>query len=74
MAPLIPFSTYPRPNEPPCPHPALVHDIEDWEDMVPRCCAEGCGCGAREQPGSALAQLGAIGVTMAEMERRGLRP
>jgi hypothetical protein len=34
------------PNEPPCPHGAVLHDIEDAEDQLPRCCAEGCGCGA----------------------------
>lgn len=35
------------PNEPRCPHPGLVHDIEDDADPAPRCCAEGCNCGKR---------------------------
>ena len=33
------------PNDPPCPHGAIVHDIYDDEDLVPRCCADGCDCG-----------------------------
>lgn len=33
------------PNTPPCPHPGLVHDIEDDEDTSPTCCIEGCTCG-----------------------------
>lgn len=33
------------PNNPPCPHPGLLHDIEDLEDTSPTCCAEGCKCG-----------------------------
>lgn len=37
------------PNSPPCPHGSFVHDIEDYGDPVPRCCAEGCGCGQRER-------------------------
>jgi hypothetical protein len=39
------------PNEPPCPHGGLVHDVYDLEDEVPRCCAEGCMCGARPKKG-----------------------
>jgi hypothetical protein len=35
------------PNDPPCPHGGMVHDIYDLEDTVPRCCAEGCDCGRR---------------------------
>lgn len=34
------------PNDPPCPHGAVLHDIEDYDDDRPRCCAEGCDCGA----------------------------
>lgn len=33
------------PNRPPCSHPALVHDIYDYDDPSPRCCMEGCDCG-----------------------------
>jgi hypothetical protein len=33
------------PNNPPCPHAGLFHDIYDEEDQVPRCCADGCDCG-----------------------------
>lgn len=33
------------PNNPPCPHAGLFHDIEDYDDPVPRCCAGGCSCG-----------------------------
>jgi len=39
------------PNEPPCPHARLFHDVYDEEDEVPRCCAEGCRCGARPKDG-----------------------
>jgi hypothetical protein len=35
------------PNDPPCPHGGVLHDIYDLEDTVPRCCAEGCDCGMR---------------------------
>lgn len=34
------------PNDPPCAHPGLLHDIEDYADPRPRCCADGCPCGA----------------------------
>jgi hypothetical protein len=37
------------PNEPRCPHAALFHDVYDDEDEVPRCCADGCQCGAAAQ-------------------------
>lgn len=33
------------PNTPRCPHGALLHDIEDYDDPSPRCCIEGCDCG-----------------------------
>jgi hypothetical protein len=33
------------PNDPPCPHAALLHDIEDYDDPSPMCCVEGCDCG-----------------------------
>ena len=36
----------PCPNEPPCEHDGLVHDIEDYGDPLPRCCVDGCRCGA----------------------------
>jgi hypothetical protein len=39
------------PNEPRCGHAAVIHDVYDAEDEVPRCCAEGCQCGARPKPG-----------------------
>lgn len=38
------------PNTPRCPHPALLHDIQDLEDPSPTCCFEGCRCG---QPATA---------------------
>jgi hypothetical protein len=34
------------PNVPPCPHPGLLHDIDDWDDPRPTCCMDGCSCGA----------------------------
>jgi hypothetical protein len=40
----LPFAC---PNEPPCPHPSLIHDIEDFDDETPRCCFEDCDCGAK---------------------------
>lgn len=36
------------PNTPPCPHPGLIHDIEDYDDPSPTCCVDGCRCGAPE--------------------------
>lgn len=33
------------PNDPPCPHGAVFHDVEDYEDPSPTCCVEGCTCG-----------------------------
>ncbi len=33
------------PNDPPCPHVGVVHDIADWDDPIPTCCVEGCRCG-----------------------------
>jgi DNA-binding XRE family transcriptional regulator len=35
------------PNEPRCPHGAVLHDIEEDGDPSPTCCAEGCLCGQR---------------------------
>lgn len=33
------------PNVPRCPHGALLHDIEEPDDVLPTCGAEGCQCG-----------------------------
>jgi hypothetical protein len=33
------------PNDPPCPHAGLFHDVEDFDDPSPRCCVDGCDCG-----------------------------
>jgi hypothetical protein len=38
---------YRCPNEPPCGHARVFHDIYDDTDEVPRCCEQGCGCGDR---------------------------
>lgn len=38
---------FPCPNQPPCGHSGLVHEIDDWDGPLPRCCEEGCVCGAR---------------------------
>lgn len=39
------------PNQPPCEHPSLIHDVSgDPEDPKPMCCADGCDCG---QPATA---------------------
>lgn len=54
------------PNDPPCPHPGVVHDVYDLDDETPTCCAEGCGCGQlaaapethAAYPGSGLARCG----------------
>jgi hypothetical protein len=37
------------PNDPPCPHPALVHDTDELNQPQPLCCAQGCDCGRRRQ-------------------------
>lgn len=41
------------PNVPRCPHAAVFHDVEDWEDDRPRCTIDGCRCGARDEPACA---------------------
>lgn len=33
------------PNDPPCQHAALFHDIEDCDDEHPMCTIEDCDCG-----------------------------
>ena len=35
------------PNDPPCPHGRVLHDVEDFEDESPTCCVEGCDCGRK---------------------------
>lgn len=51
----------PCPNKS-CDHLSMDHDIYDFEDPYPTCCAEGCRCG---HPGEAiLARDDAGGVTV----------
>jgi len=33
------------PNEPRCPHGALLHDVDELDDPTPTCCVDGCPCG-----------------------------
>jgi hypothetical protein len=33
------------PNDPPCKHAGLFHDVEDMEGNHPTCCIDGCTCG-----------------------------
>jgi hypothetical protein len=33
------------PNDPPCDHGAILHDINERDDPSPRCCVDGCDCG-----------------------------
>jgi len=40
---------FPCPNEPPCSHSGLVHEIGDWDDPLPRCCSDDCDCGTAER-------------------------
>ena len=44
---------YHCPNEPRCPHARVFHDVEDYDDPLPRCCAEGCDCGRKDRTGRA---------------------
>ncbi len=37
------------PNDPPCPHAAVLHDIEEPCDPSPTCCIEGCTCGGSKR-------------------------
>jgi len=39
------------PNDPPCPHGGLFHDIYEMGDPYPTCCMPDCRCG---HPGDAL--------------------
>jgi hypothetical protein len=32
------------PNDPPCPHAAVLHEVEEW-GAPDVCSEEGCGCG-----------------------------
>jgi hypothetical protein len=49
--PPVPVAWWLCPNTPRCPHGAVLHDVEDWEDMSPTCCVDGCGCGTQlDQP------------------------
>lgn len=42
------------PNDPPCRHTGLLHDIDEPGDPSPACCVEGCPCG---KPTDALPDL-----------------
>lgn len=35
-------------NVPPCPHPAVLHEMYE-RDPHPRCAMDGCQCGAAQQ-------------------------
>jgi hypothetical protein len=39
------YSPFTCPNEPPCEHSGLLHDIWTLEEPLPTCCVEGCKCG-----------------------------
>lgn len=43
----VPAGWWICPNDPPCIHGAALHDIEELGDPLPRCCSEGCPCGAQ---------------------------
>jgi len=34
------------PNTPRCGHAGVLHGIDDRDDPLPRCCVDGCQCGA----------------------------
>lgn len=51
------------PNEPRCPHAAVVHDIEEQGDPLPRCCADGCPCGQKPPPVTHLQPPDGSGLT-----------
>jgi hypothetical protein len=59
------------PVDPPCPHPGVVHDIEDLEDRRPRCGVEGCWCGSSppEPPQELVDRLAALEAEVREVER-----
>lgn len=48
MAPLTtpPDAWWLCPNQPRCGHGAVLHDVDDYDDPIPRCCVDGCPCGA----------------------------
>ena len=50
------------PNDPPCPHAAVYHDVYDYDDPFPRCCMAACDCGRS-------AQRGAEGAPITEKEQ-----
>lgn len=51
------------PNEPPCPHARVVHDVYDLDDPLPRCCAWGCDCGRKPEPVTHQCPVGDGGLT-----------
>jgi hypothetical protein len=56
------------PNEPPCPHAAVVHDIYDYAKPSPRCCVLGCDCGRSAQPVGGPEGEGAANHSLAGIE------
>lgn len=38
------------PNDPPCAHGSVLHDIWDYDDESPMCCVDGCDCGKGAPP------------------------
>ncbi len=48
LAPRIPPNPFACPNDPPCGHSGILHDIYEPADPRPMCCADGCGCGKPE--------------------------
>lgn len=45
------MSAFRCPNDPPCEHLGLLHDIYELGDPYPTCCTDGCRCG---HPGDAV--------------------
>lgn len=56
------MASFACPNQPPCPHPGLVHDIEDYSDPKPMCCADGCPCGKPDEPSGEVRAAVRVGV------------
>lgn len=57
--PGVPVAWWLCPNDPPCPHGSVLHDVNEMDDPRPTCGAEGCDCGQPDQPGAGRPEGGA---------------
>jgi hypothetical protein len=60
------------PNQPPCEHPAMIHDVSgDPEDPLPCCCSPGCDCGVAAARAAEERRARPQQATVSEFDRPG---